>query len=170
MKKQQPFYRTLWGQVLAAVAIAIVLGHFRPDTGIAMKVLGDAFIRAISMIITVVIFCTVVTGIAFGLVAVVIGIAVGKGIIWCTGGKRARALQVLSVALSALTFVYASYLVNRTFILREYNEGGLSLPFVPGPALLFEVVRAGFDVMDLVFLGITVYEAWRIPAPFKLKT
>jgi aerobic C4-dicarboxylate transport protein len=64
VKKQQPFYRTLWGQVLAAVAIAIVLGHFRPDTGIAMKVLGDAFIRAISMIITVVIFCTVVTGIA----------------------------------------------------------------------------------------------------------
>jgi aerobic C4-dicarboxylate transport protein len=64
VKKQQPFYRTLWGQVLAAVAVAIVLGHFWPDTGIAMKVLGDAFIRAISMIITVVIFCTVVTGIA----------------------------------------------------------------------------------------------------------
>lgn len=64
MKKQQPFYRTLWGQVLAAVAVAIVLGHFWPDTGIAMKPLGDAFIRAISMIITVVIFCTVVTGIA----------------------------------------------------------------------------------------------------------
>ena len=44
MKKQQPFYRTLWGQVLAAVAVAIVLGHFWPDTGIAMKVLGDSFI------------------------------------------------------------------------------------------------------------------------------
>ena len=64
MKKQQPFYRSLWGQVLAAVAVAVVLGHFWPDTGIAMKPLGDAFIRAISMIITVVIFCTVVTGIA----------------------------------------------------------------------------------------------------------
>lgn len=64
MKKQQPFYRTLWGQVLVAVAVAIVLGHFWPDTGIAMKPFGDAFIRAISMIITVVIFCTVVTGIA----------------------------------------------------------------------------------------------------------
>ena len=58
------FYRTLWGQVLVAVLLAIVLGHFKPDIGVAMKPLGDAFIRAISMIITVVIFCTVVTGIA----------------------------------------------------------------------------------------------------------
>jgi aerobic C4-dicarboxylate transport protein len=62
--KKKPFYRSLWGQVLVAVAIAIVLGYFRPHTAVAMKPLGDAFIRLISMIITLVIFCTVVTGIA----------------------------------------------------------------------------------------------------------
>ena len=59
-----PFYRTLWGQVLIGVAIAIVFGYLKPHTAIAMKPLGDAFIRLITMIITLVIFCTVVTGIA----------------------------------------------------------------------------------------------------------
>ena len=62
--RAKPFYRSLWGQVLAAVAIAIVLGYVWPDTGVAMRPLGDAFIRLITMIITLVIFCTVVTGIA----------------------------------------------------------------------------------------------------------
>src|SRR3984957_2427364 len=61
---KKPFYRSLWGQVLLGVALAIVLGYLRPHTAIAMKPLGDAFIRLISMIITIVIFCTVVTGIA----------------------------------------------------------------------------------------------------------
>jgi aerobic C4-dicarboxylate transport protein len=59
-----PFYRVLWIQVLAAIALAIVLGHVDPARAIAMKPLGDAFIRVISMIITLIIFCTVVTGIA----------------------------------------------------------------------------------------------------------
>jgi aerobic C4-dicarboxylate transport protein len=54
----------LSGQVLIAVAIAIVFGYFRPAAATAMKPLGDAFIRLITMIITLVIFCTVVTGIA----------------------------------------------------------------------------------------------------------
>src|SRR6202162_2946831 len=61
---KKPFYRSLWGQVLLGIALAIVLGYLRPHTAIAMKPLGDAFIRLISMIITLVIFCTVVTGIA----------------------------------------------------------------------------------------------------------
>jgi aerobic C4-dicarboxylate transport protein len=59
-----PFYRRLWIQVLAAMALAVVLGYVAPERAVAMKPLGDAFIRLISMIITMVIFCTVVTGIA----------------------------------------------------------------------------------------------------------
>src|SRR5436309_3184692 len=64
IKARKPFYQNLWVQVLAAVAIAIVLGYVRPKTAEAMRPLGDAFIRLISMIIALVIFCTVVTGIA----------------------------------------------------------------------------------------------------------
>jgi aerobic C4-dicarboxylate transport protein len=62
--RKKPFYRTLSGQVLIAIAIAIVFGHFFPTKAIAMKPLGDAFIRLITMIIALIIFCTVVTGIA----------------------------------------------------------------------------------------------------------
>ena len=59
-----PFYRVLWVQVLVAMALAIVLGYVDPARAVAMKPLGDAFIRVITMIITLIIFCTVVTGIA----------------------------------------------------------------------------------------------------------
>jgi aerobic C4-dicarboxylate transport protein len=44
--------------------LAVALGYIDPAKAIAMKPLGDAFIRMISMIITLVIFCTVVSGIA----------------------------------------------------------------------------------------------------------
>jgi aerobic C4-dicarboxylate transport protein len=61
---KQPLYKTLWVQVVVAMAIAVALGYFSPGRAIAMKPLGDAFIRLISMIITLIIFCTVVSGIA----------------------------------------------------------------------------------------------------------
>ena len=51
-------------QVLVAVGLAIILGYVNPHAAIAMKPLGDGFIRLITMIITLVIFCTLVTGIA----------------------------------------------------------------------------------------------------------
>jgi aerobic C4-dicarboxylate transport protein len=62
--RKRPFYMGLSFQVLAGVAIAIILGYVSPATAVAMKPLGDAFIRLITMIITLVIFCTLVTGIA----------------------------------------------------------------------------------------------------------
>ena len=62
--RKKPFYKSLSFQVLVGVAIAIVLGYVSPSAAVAMKPLGDAFIRLITMIITVIIFCTVVTGIA----------------------------------------------------------------------------------------------------------
>src|ERR1039457_476444 len=62
--KKLSFYRVLWVQVLVAMALAIVLGYVDPVRAVAMKPLGDAFIRVITMIITLIIFCTVVTGIA----------------------------------------------------------------------------------------------------------
>jgi aerobic C4-dicarboxylate transport protein len=61
---RKPLYTSLWAQVLVAIALAIALGHFFPSRGIAMKPLGDGFIKLITMIITLVIFCTVVSGIA----------------------------------------------------------------------------------------------------------
>src|SRR6201997_2829690 len=61
---KKPLYLNPTAQVLFAVAMAVVLGYFRPATAVAMKPLGDGFIRLITMIITLIIFCTVTTGIA----------------------------------------------------------------------------------------------------------
>ena len=59
-----PFYRSLYFQVITAIVIGVILGHFYPQTGEAMKPLGDGFIKLIKMIIAPIIFCTVVVGIA----------------------------------------------------------------------------------------------------------
>src|SRR5258708_26318469 len=58
------FYSSLWMQVSVGIVGAVIFGHFFPAWGVAMKPLGDAFIKLITMIITIIIFCTVVTGIA----------------------------------------------------------------------------------------------------------
>jgi aerobic C4-dicarboxylate transport protein len=63
-QNKKPFYKSMSFQVLVTVGLAIVLGYVNPPLGAAMKPLGDAFIRLITMIITLIIFCTVVTGIA----------------------------------------------------------------------------------------------------------
>jgi aerobic C4-dicarboxylate transport protein len=60
----RPFYLQLWFLVLVAMVIGIALGHFYPDAGAAMEPLGDAFIRAIRVVIAPIIFCTVAHGIA----------------------------------------------------------------------------------------------------------
>jgi aerobic C4-dicarboxylate transport protein len=62
--RKSPWFRILWVQVLVAITLAIVLGYVDPPRAIAMKPLGDAFIRLITMIISLIIFCTVVSGIA----------------------------------------------------------------------------------------------------------
>jgi hypothetical protein len=113
---------------------------------------------------------TVLTRIAFGLVAVVIGVAVGKGVNLLSGGKRHQSLQILSVIISAAAFFYASFLVNRTLILEAMVEQGeqVTIPLLPALGLFLDVTVADFGVMDLVFLAIVVYEAWKIPAPIRL--
>ena len=61
---RKPLYKSLYLQVLVAVTIGVLLGHFSPELGAQMKPLGDGFIKLIKMIIAPIIFCTVVVGIA----------------------------------------------------------------------------------------------------------
>jgi aerobic C4-dicarboxylate transport protein len=60
----RPWYRHLYVQVVIAILLGVIVGHFWPATGEALKPLGDAFIKLIKMIIAPVIFLTIVTGIA----------------------------------------------------------------------------------------------------------
>ena len=61
---RKSLFRSLYFQVIVAIVIGVALGHFYPETGAAMKPLGDGFIKLIKMIIAPIIFCTVVVGIA----------------------------------------------------------------------------------------------------------
>jgi len=62
--EKKPLYKSLYFQVITAIVIGILLGHYYPSVGESMKPLGDAFIKLIKMIIAPIIFCTVVVGIA----------------------------------------------------------------------------------------------------------
>jgi len=64
IKKKPKFYKVLYIQVIFAIVLGVLLGHFYPEFGESLKPLGDAFIKIVKMIIAPVIFLTVVTGIA----------------------------------------------------------------------------------------------------------
>ena len=44
---KKPLYKSLYFQVICAIVIGVLLGHFFPETGTAMKPLGDVFIKLI---------------------------------------------------------------------------------------------------------------------------
>jgi len=114
---------------------------------------------------------TVMTRISFGLVAVAIGYLVGHGAMRLSGGKRTRGLQILAIVVAALCFFVATYLVNMTFINAALSTRGdpRRLPFPPlGVEQFVRVVAARFGVMDVVFLGIVVWQAWSILRPVRL--
>ena len=62
--EQKPLYTSLFVQVLAALVLGIVLGMATPDFAVSLKILSDAFLKLISMIVAPIVFCVVVHGIA----------------------------------------------------------------------------------------------------------
>ena len=58
------FLRSIFGQVVLALCVGVVIGLVWPTFGVALKPLGDGFIKLIKMIIPVLVFCVVVHGIA----------------------------------------------------------------------------------------------------------
>ena len=114
---------------------------------------------------------TVLTNIAFGLVAVAIGFGVGWATVRFAGGKRSTGLQFLSAGVALASFFAATYLVNATFInraLAERNESWRVPMLPPSPAAFLEITALDFGVMDFVFLAIVLWQAWQMPAPVEL--
>src|ERR1700685_1079814 len=61
---RKPLYTSLFVQVLTALILGIVLGMAVPDFAVSLKILSDAFLKLISMIVAPIVFCVVVHGIA----------------------------------------------------------------------------------------------------------
>jgi len=62
--ESKPLYTSLFVQVLAALVLGVILGMAVPDFAIGLKILSDAFLKLISMIVAPIVFCVVVHGIA----------------------------------------------------------------------------------------------------------
>jgi aerobic C4-dicarboxylate transport protein len=80
--RRLPFYRHLYVQVIVAIIAGMLIGHFYPGVGTALKPLGDAFIKLVKMIIAPVIFLTVATGIAGMSDLAKVGRVAGKAMIY----------------------------------------------------------------------------------------
>lgn len=63
-KISEPLYKSLFAQVVVALVLGIVVGMAAPEFAIGLKVLSDAFLKLISMIVAPIVFCVVVHGIA----------------------------------------------------------------------------------------------------------
>ena len=106
-----PLYRKLYVQVLVAVALGAALGYAAPDFSVYLKPLGDAFIKAIKVVVAPIIFTTIALGIAkmrdirhvanvgvkaliyfevASTLALVIGMIVGNGCTKCGAFFRSR--------------------------------------------------------------------------------
>ena len=64
VRERKPLYKVLYVQVLFAILVGVILGWVAPETGAAMRPLGDGFIKLVRMMIAPIIFCVVVVGIA----------------------------------------------------------------------------------------------------------
>ena len=100
-KRRKPWYAILYVQVLIAIALGIVLGHFSPALAVEMKPLGDGFIKLIKMAIGLVIFFTVVSGIG-GMQSMK---KVGR-----VGGKALLYFEVVSTLALAIGMVVGNLL------------------------------------------------------------
>ena len=113
MKK---IFQSLYVQVLIAITIGVLLGHFYPETGAAMKPLGDGFIKLIKMIIAPIIFCTIVVGIAGtvlpalpGTLFVVAGVVLGA---WIDSFSRVSVATVIVITVLGVISFAIEYIAG----------------------------------------------------------
>ena len=76
------WYSSLFAQVLIGIVAGIAVGIAAPRFGAAMKPLGDGFLRLIKMVIGLVVFCTVVSGMSAARDMKKVGRLGGKALIY----------------------------------------------------------------------------------------
>jgi ABC-type spermidine/putrescine transport system permease subunit II len=161
----KPLYKSLYFQVITAIVIGVLLGHFYPETGVAMKPFGDGFIKLIKMIIAPIIFCTVVVGIA-GMEDMK---KVGK-----TGGLALLYFEVVSGVALVVGLVTPTLAVLAAMAVRELRIPRVVLLltllplFIPGvsmglaTAFLFERVGLEPSLLSIYIVNVL----WALPFAF----
>ncbi|MFL6755514.1 MAG: dicarboxylate/amino acid:cation symporter [Sphingomicrobium sp.] len=157
---RRPLYKSLYFQVLIAVALGVLVGWLWPALGASLKPLGDAFIRLVKMIITPVIFLTVVTGIAgmrdlgaFGRIAakalgyfiVVSTLALAVGLVVANVVEPGAGLNVDPASLD--TSKVATYVSEA----RETTVTGFLLNMIPDT--MFSALTSG-EILQVLLVSI----------------
>jgi len=100
--KLSRLYRALYFQVLVGLALGIAVGHYWPEFGASLKVLGDGFVKLVKMMIAPVVFCTIVLGIT----SLNDGKAIGKTLV------KAMALFYVLTVLALITGLVAVFVMQ----------------------------------------------------------
>ena len=153
-------YKSLYFQVVVAVALGVLVGWLWPSLGASLKPLGDGFIKLVKMIITPVIFLTVVTGIAgmrdlgaFGRIAakalgyfiVVSTLALAVGLIVANVVQPGAGLNIDPASLD--TSKVASYVSQA----RETTVTGFLLNIIPDT--MFSAFTSG-EILQVLLVSI----------------
>jgi aerobic C4-dicarboxylate transport protein len=162
MNKTPAIYRSLYFQVMAAVAAGIVVGHIWPEFGASLKPLGDGFVKLIKMMIAPIVFCTIALGIA--------NMSDMKGVAKTLG--KAMGLFYILTVLALITGLAAVYLIQPGVgmnvdpalldpgIAAKYVKTGAPTGFVAFvmhiiPTTFFGAFAEG-EVLPVLFLAILV--------------
>lgn len=96
------------------------------------------------------------TGYELGLIAIVVGLMVGKSIQWIINGRGGLPFQILAVLLtySAIAMSYVILASVQGYFSQESASGLISIII----AAYILPVQGGF--MGLIILGVALYEAW----------
>ena len=157
-KKDRTHY--LYIAVIAAVVLGVLVGFVAPDVGVALKPLGDGFVDLVRMMISPIIFCTIVLGVG----SVRKAAQVGR-----VGGTALLYFLVMSAFALVIGLVVGNLLpateLQLTDELRgvgaeraeEAHEGGGTVDFLLGiiPTSLFSALTDG-SVLETLFVALLV--------------
>jgi aerobic C4-dicarboxylate transport protein len=155
------WWKELWVQVMIAMALGVALRICRPDFAIQMQPFGDAFIKAIRMLIAPIIFCTVVNGVAHMADMARVGRVAIKSIIYF----EAITTSALIIGLVAVNLWQPGAGMNvdaasiNSSIVEPYVKQTAVLGFVP---FLLNIIPQTFvgafaegNILQVLFLSVT---------------
>ena len=122
------------------------------------------------------IVAAVVGGIAWGLMVKLsdyeigiaawgIGFLAGTAVVFATRGAKGRNLQVIAVVSALVGILLGKYLSYAFIVQDELSAVGESIGLLSGDMFSFfrEDLDAVFGLFDLLWIGLAVFTAWRIP-------